>query len=154
MEPLRWAPPNWANLALQEHKSHHLFSLWTIKHFIVWFLGENEVISVVFQSVSRSICSIFFHFFLSFSSLFSFLNTENHSFLFSIYIKNIFLYFLLYFLLLCKFFQILFYFHYFILFYFSVFIFSNFRRISFFFLFFSLMYQAPFNTQKKNTPKI
>ena len=65
IHPSRLAAPSsgersWANLALQDHKSHHLLCLWTIKCFIVCLLGKNEVISVLFQSVSRSTYSIFF----------------------------------------------------------------------------------------------
>ena len=87
--PLHEAPPNWASLVLQKHKSLCLLSLWTIKHFIVWLLGENKVISIVFQSVCWSIYSIFFFFSLSFSFLFS--NTEREKiFLFSIFFKYIF----------------------------------------------------------------
>ena len=95
----------------------------------------------------------FFLFFVSF--LFLEYRKRKNSFLVSIFVKNIFNFFLLYFLLLCKFFQLLFYFHHFILVNFSVFIFSNFQMIFFFFLspFFSNP-SSPFQHPDQNTRRI
>ena len=140
--------------SLFKNTSLCLFSLWTIKCFIVWLLGPNEVISVIFQSVCRSIYSIFFFFsFFFFFFSFSWIQKEKKNiFIFNFYWKYFYLIFSPIFFSLCNFFQILFYFHHFILVYFGVFFFFKFSNDLLLFSFlplFSLIYQAPFNTQTK-----